>query len=307
MCASAAPLPAAETARTVAGAIRAAYDDGVRLHGDLDLTAERYSTLIEGVVSKCIGANASGEAKLRCISQLHTADLYVAKACGDRGEKAWSRFDALYRRYLNDLTAYLCAVRNVPQDLMESTTIDLFLPDRSGQSRICSYDGRSSLPTWLRVVVTNRVINEGQRKPNAARAGIVGDVPDGATIPRLESRIAARRYERLIADCLKSACDALTERERSILRWRFEDGLQLGDIADLVGVHQSTITRTVERIAKRLKQEMIARLRDRRLDGPAIEECISVLVESSGHAVSILDYIRDPGPAAAAPDPAPPV
>ena len=33
-----------------------------------------------------------------------------------------------------------------------------------------------------------------------------------------------------------------------ILLWRFDDELQLGDIAVLLGVHQSTITRTVERI-----------------------------------------------------------
>jgi DNA-directed RNA polymerase specialized sigma24 family protein len=150
-------------------------------------------------------------------------------------------------------------------------------------------------------VVTNRIINEGQRKANAGRASVVGDLMDGSTLQGLESRIVSGRYETVLARCMKEACANLSVRERMILLWRFEQERQLGEIADLLGVHQSTITRTVERIARKLKQDMIASLRNHQLDGAAIEECIWVLLEGNDHCISILDYIREAKPEETAP------
>jgi RNA polymerase sigma-70 factor len=285
----------------LATAIETAYYHGLSTHGDLDLPPASYCVHIMAVVGKCLGPAATEAERVAFVIRLHTDDLYLTKGCADRGEKAWNRFDTLYRKYLNDLIGYLCSLRNIALELMESVMIDLFLPDRSGRSRISSYDGRSSISTWLRVVVTNRIINEGQRKSNTGRVDFSGDFVDGASIRHVESRIAMHRYEGLIRESLRHACANLSVRERMILLWRFDDELQLGDIAVLLGVHQSTITRTVERIASKLKQQLISSLTESRLDPAAIEECISVLVEGSGHSISILDFIRDAHPEKSAP------
>jgi RNA polymerase sigma-70 factor len=280
----------------LATTVDAAYQKGLLAHGDLDLPSEKYRDHIYAVLDKCLDPVSGENQRVDFVKQLHTDDLYLARGCADRGEKAWNRFDALYHKYLNDLIGYLCSLRHVASELMETVMIDLFLPDRSGRSRISSYDGRSSLSTWLRVVVTNRVINEGQRKSNTSRVDISGDFVDGSTVSCLDSRIAMSRYEGLIRESLRHACANLSVRERMILLWRFEDEHQLGDIASRLGVHQSTITRTVERIARKLKQQLISSLSECQLDKAAIEECITVLVDGNDHSISILDFIRSAQP-----------
>ena len=68
-------------------------------------------------------------------------------------------------------------------------------PDRSGHSRIASYDGRSSLATWLHVIVTHRVANERVRKWNTVeRPGDMPDVADHAALGDLEAELRAHRY-----------------------------------------------------------------------------------------------------------------
>ena len=296
MCASVAPLPCCIGSQPsdLLSAIESAFAGGLSAHGDLSLSRERYAAHLLAVLKKFISAEAGEQEKIKFITLLHTEDLYLARACAEHGDQAWRRFDALYHKYLNDLIGYLCSLRHVALDLMETLIIDLFLPDRSGQSRICSYDGRSSLATWLRVVVTNRIINEGQRKSNHGR-GIQScdELPDGTAVPCLEKMITTRRYEAVICESLRQACDMLSPREKKILLWRFDEGLQLGDIAGFLRVHQSTITRTLDRIARKLHDQVIASLSRRQLDCAAIEECISLLVEGNAHSISILDLIRN--------------
>ncbi len=272
--------------------IVAGYDKGVNVHGDLDLPLHHFREHIQTVVDKCVSLDTLPAQLIDFVRQLHMEDLYLARACADRGEKAWNRFDTLYHKYLNDLIGYLSSIRHIALELMETVMIDLFLPDRAGRSRIASYDGRSALSTWLRVVVTNRIINEGQRKSLTSRVEISGDFVDSSAVSCLDSDIAIRRYEDPIRNALRSACASLSMRDRMILLGRFDEEKQLGDIASLLNVHQSTITRTVERIARKLRQHLIANLSECRLDRAGIEECVGVLIDGRAHSISILDFIR---------------
>src|SRR5260370_29309992 len=116
------------------------------------------------------------------------------------------------------------------QDLADNSLAELFLPDRSGTSRIASYDGRSSLSTWLRVIVCNRSINAQRCSANAKSTDIQPEMPDKPALQNIEMTLRARRYRSALEDALGCACRGLTPREPLILLWRYEDGLQLGQI-----------------------------------------------------------------------------
>jgi RNA polymerase sigma-70 factor len=277
------------------GLAAARFEEAGRCHGALGLTLPLFRDKLLVTSEKCMPPSASWGDRIDFLSRQHTSDLYLAAACAATSEVAWQRFATLYRKYLNDLLRYLCSLRNIAVDLADSIIIDLFLPDRSGRSRISSYDGRSSLATWLRVILSNRVVNEGNRKCNSAcRTDLSAEVIDVNALQQLDAALKIDRYGELIDQSLRSACDFLSPKERLMLLWRFEEGLQLSEIAEFLGVHQSTVTRGLERIAQRLHQQVVAILsKTYLLNDAAIEECLSVLMESSPHSVSLLTLLRE--------------
>jgi len=148
------------------GTVRTVFEDAVVYHGDLALRWVDYARRLQGILEKCTHGECTSAAAVSMLQQLHTRDLYLSTACAAHADLAWHRFNELYRKYINDIIAHLCSSPAIVGEIQETICSDLFLPDTSGRSRIYSYDGRSSLATWLRVVVTNRIINEGERKCN---------------------------------------------------------------------------------------------------------------------------------------------
>jgi len=55
---------------------------------------------------------------------------------------------------------------------------------------------------------------------------------------------------------LDTAVSRLSDRERLILRWRFEDERTQQEIADLVGLTQAQVSRTLTRILGRLRTHL---------------------------------------------------
>ncbi|HKY04302.1 MAG TPA: sigma-70 family RNA polymerase sigma factor, partial [Blastocatellia bacterium] len=167
-----------------------------------------------------------------------------------------------------------------------------FLHDRLGRSRIASYDGRSTLATWLRAVVTNRAINERERRFNNLDClENVSEPADRSYATRFEAAMRATRYGAMIRDSFQIASRELSERESLILILRYDDMLQAVDIASFLGVHPSTITRSLQQTHKKLRRAVETILHTKYgLGQAAIEECFEHIVETPGH--SILAYVK---------------
>jgi len=274
------------------------YNGAAQYHGDLEITLQRFCDKLLHTADKSLPPAASWQQRVEFLTRQHTRDLYLAVACGQGSEAGWQRFASLYQKYLHDVLHHLAAIRQVGVEVVDNIIIDLCLPDRSGERRIASYDGRSSLATWLRVILSNRIINEGQRKCNAAcPLDSSNDVVDTSALPKLDTDLKLNRYEELIRDCLRAACVPLSEKEKLMLLWRFDEELQLGEIAKFLGVHQSTITRSLERTTRCLYKRFVANLSaTHNLGQAAIDECISVLMDSSTLSISILALLREGDP-----------
>lgn len=268
------------------------YRHGYENYGDLGIEQENFKTRLLSLVEKYLGPEPSWAAAAGFVENLYTNDLYLGAACARGTDKAWDRFTACYGKYIKDLAAFVTKTGSAAADLADDVLIDLFLPDHSGQSRIGSYEGRSSLATWLRVVVSHRAVNERERVRNhVCAAECVGDVVDESALWRVGTSLRACRYERVINDSLRRSCRALTEHERLILLLRFEEELRLGQIARLLGVHQSTVTRQIERACKKLRDEVIAALlSEHHLNKRAIDECEEDILENPSY--SILPFIK---------------
>jgi RNA polymerase sigma-70 factor len=272
--------------------LQSGFAAGHIVHGSLGLSLADYIEHVLAVVCKFV-TSGDDQARTDFLGRLHTCDLYLAAGCSRRSERAWLRFDQLYSRYLNDVVRCLCPIPRIVDDLTDSFLVDLFLPDRSGNCRISSYDGRSSLTTWLRVVVANRVINERQHKRNSAYSPEPGiELVDHSAQSRLETQVIQNRYEYSLDQALRNACQTLSTAEKRLLLLRFEKQCQLSQIARATGVHQSTITRMLERIARKFRQQVIDDLGRQALHPAAIEECLNGLLDQPAHSLSVLGMIR---------------
>ena len=269
----------------VCAAIDRAYQEGRDTHG-LSVNQEYFESHVYWVVKRNLGSDASSVAMASFIAALHARDLYLALACAQKADKAWDRFNTLYRKYIDDL-AHFATLTNSAADLADSVLADLFLPDHSGQSRIASYQGRSSLATWLRAIICHRAVNERQRLCNNVEdLETVHEVADEAAVARMEALLRSSRYGSVIRESLRCSCEALSERERLLLLLRYDDGLQLGQIARLFDVHQSTITRQIEGACKKLREAVVANLlTEHKLDHAAIDECKADILENPCYSI----------------------
>jgi RNA polymerase sigma-70 factor, ECF subfamily len=287
--------------------ISSAYSEGHMRFGELGLELPAYKRRIHAILKKHLGPSPSPEAAVSFVKSLHGRDLYLAIACAqyspgndssangtaEHASTAWKVLESAYKGFVYDLVRFFYRPSFISQDLADNIIADLFLPDRSGMSRIASYDGRSSLSTWLRVIVCHRSINAQRCSSTAKTTDIQPDLPDEPALQNIEMTMRARRYGSALEDALACACRNLTPRERLILLWRYEDGLQLGQIAKLLGIHQSNVTRQMERMQSKLRDDVVNILCAKHgLSRPAIKECLEDVIQNPRHDISILEFIK---------------
>jgi RNA polymerase sigma-70 factor len=278
--------------------VRESYWSAIAINGDLGVDCAAFEAHLRCIVDRSFPEGVPPHSVLNhFLHSLHTNDLMLALACSRASDAGWRRFSQLYRKYLSDLSHRLVSKGFDPQDLSDSIWIDLFLPDRSGQSRIGSYDGRSSLATWLRVIVSNRIINERLRKGSRfCNLEDIAEPADSKALDELELRLRLSRYNSMILHGLRRAAWNLSARNRLILLLRYDQGLQLGEIARLFSVHQSTITRQIDRALAKLRQDIMDSLAsDYRLGPDAVQECLSVAFEALSTSTSIVTLLKSVG------------
>jgi RNA polymerase sigma-70 factor len=261
---------------------------------EIELAPEVFGARIELVVLKNPDSQLSWAAAARFAGELHFGDLYLSTACAQKDDFAWQRLRATYFKLLCDIFCYVTSSKDNAPDLADGLLNDLFLPDRSGRSRIASYDGRSSLATWLRVIVEHRQINDRQkRRHEFCVLEAIPEPRDLTALIRLESILRDGHRETAAINAFVQACASLLKEERQLLIWRYGRNLQLGRIAETVGVHQSTITRQIERICRKVRAEAILILATRhKLSNEAIEDCIGMLTDGHERSEFVWDALN---------------
>lgn len=199
------------------------------------------------------------EAALR---RMHTSDLYLACACLHGDADAVAAFDlhclTVVDRALPRLGMNADAVGEVKQRLRRS----LLVAD-TGPPRIAGFAGHGDLRSWIRVLAVHEalaIVRKAQREVAADEDRLVDLACVGAS-PELE--YFKRVYRREFAIAFREAVQALSDRERILVRQHFLDGVRVNDIARLYRVHRATAGRWLERARDTLLAATRARLMDR--------------------------------------------
>ena len=95
---------------------------------------------------------------------------------------------------------------------------------------------------------------------------------------------------------LREACCRLSERERLMLVMRYERRLKVGEIAALLHVHSSNVTRQLERSCERLRRRVLHMLNQKyQLTRCEIDECVRDLFENPSYSLLALLQEAPPG------------
>lgn len=223
--------------------------------------------------------------------KLYYCDLYLTIACGCNHEKAWECLVNRYMDYLVKCFQRLIPDRSTVHDLTCNLIGDLYLSNISGDKLILSYEGRCKLKYWLKSIAINRAINEKQLKWNSI---IFTDsellIADNTSMQEIQFNLLNDEYQQLIHECFHIIRNSLNSDDRLILFMRYNKMISLGEIAKFYNVHQSTITRRIKNIQKRLNKVINSHFSNRHdVDSYTIMKTMIYLLDYSDQ--SIFDYI----------------
>jgi RNA polymerase sigma-70 factor len=211
------------------------------------------------------------------LESLHGADLAIAAACRLGLERAWNDFIDAYRNVLYDAARAIARDEVRGRELADSLYADLYgLEIREGTRRslLQYFDGRSSLATWLHAVLARRLIDAYRQE---RRLSPIADLPPAAwseaADPADPPDPDRSRYLELLRQALDAAVGALAARDRLRLSYYYLQELTLKQIGHLLGEHESTVSRQLNRSRKALRRQVERVLRRQGLNHEQISAC----------------------------------
>lgn len=188
---------------------------------------------------------------------LRVDELALARACAAGDNTAWEIFLTRYREKL-----YLSALRIAREDSAARELADTLYADlygtstREGQrvSKLSSYTGRGSLEGWLRTVLAQEYVNRYRRTKRLV--SLEEESEEGAQFQAPEPEPVAPADTRLTR-ATDEAIASLSAEDRMILSSYYLDGRTLAEIARMLGVHESTISRKLDKLAKSLRKQIL--------------------------------------------------
>jgi RNA polymerase sigma-70 factor, ECF subfamily len=232
------------------------------------LTAERMQQTLERSVAHRF-ANApptDARAIQSYLHSLHASDLALACACSDGNATAWDFFVAQYRPELYR-AARAIAGEAASRELADSLYAELYgLREVAGQrkSLFDYFLGRSKLTTWLHAILAQRHVDRFRRARHTESLDEDAEPGGRATLaapPQLASDPERERYLAMLQGVLLAALGTLEGRDRLRLAYYYVEGLTLAQIGKLVGEHEATVSRKLERTRREVRKQVEAALR----------------------------------------------
>jgi len=256
------------------------------------------------IAAKQAGCDDSCEGFL---ARLHSSELCLAIACEKGDEEAWRDFESIHRSSMQGAARALTRNEVEAEELTLSLMGDLYgirVEDDRRLSKLAHYSGRGSLGGWLRAVIYQAFVD---RKRETSRFEQVDELDE---LDRLANRSSGRglhqsvrpdELEGLEDERLKLATEsaitqafaALETRLRLLLEYYYFDDLTLREIGGLMGVHEATISRWLQRAQHQVRRKTEEILQQKHgMRRGEIAECLQLAARSG---MDVRRLVRDPG------------
>jgi RNA polymerase sigma-70 factor, ECF subfamily len=188
----------------------------------------------------------TGASVVQALGQLCADDLYLACACAGGDARAIAHLEAHCRSTIDRAAARLGASAEQIDEVRQRTRARLLAPraaadEGRAEPRIAAFSGRGSLRAWVRVTATHetlRLLRPGRHE--------LGEEDDDLARELEREPVAGPElayFKQLYRDEFKAAfaeaVEALSERDRTVLRQYALDGLSIDSLASLQRVHRA--------------------------------------------------------------------
>jgi RNA polymerase sigma-70 factor (ECF subfamily) len=264
--------PITEAASGLESVIAGLYEKS----GSFGLSREHFLTILQQIAAKYLPPDASAQETAELYASLRVEELALARACAAGHERAWEIFMSRYREKLYDIAAYIAKESSAARELADSLYADLYgTTSRDGQrvSKLASYTGRGSLEGWLRTVIAQEFVNRYRRQRRLV--SLEEETEDGNEFAAKESEAPAAIDPR-VEVATDEVLSALSPQDRFILASYYLDESTLAEIARTLAVHESTISRKLDKLAKSVRKQIVAALERKGMSRRQAEEALEV-------------------------------
>ena len=228
----------------------------------------------EGILAEVAAKYARGEAKPEFYRGLRVEELALARGCAAGNDHAWGVFLTRYRARLYEIALGITRDDVRGRELADSIYADLFGTNtREGQrvSKLNYYTGRGSLEGWLRSVLAQEYVN--RYRAQSRLVSLEEQEEAGAQFIAPQRQESSPGDARVIA-AVDDALASLSSEERFILAAYFLDGRKLAEIGRMLRVHESSVSRNLNKITKNLRKQIVHNLQRSGMSRRQAEEAL---------------------------------
>jgi RNA polymerase sigma-70 factor (ECF subfamily) len=242
----------------------------------IGLSRESFTAILCEVATKYLAAETNQSEARTFLLTLRVDELALARACAAGHNAAWELFLTRYREKLFLSALRIAREESAARDLADSLYAELYgTTTREGErvSKLASFTGRGSLEGWLRTVLAQEFVNRYRRTKRLvsleeeSEEGIQFAAPVPEPLPSADARLES---------ATDAALAALDSEDRMVLSAYYLDGRTLAEIARMLGVHESTISRKVDKLGKSLRKKIMAGMMQQGMSRRQAEEALEV-------------------------------
>lgn len=205
----------------------------------------------------------------------YAADVELARRCAAGDEQAWERFVLEYRPILYRAADALDPSGGA-RDLADSLYADLY-----GKSLFRYFQGRSSLATWLRAVLSQRYVD--RHREQRRLQPLPDEEPPAASSLQSPPDPEREGDLQLMQQMLARAIADLPAKDRLRLACYYAQSLTLAETGRLMKEHEATVSRQLARTRRAIRETVERRLRtDAGLTDAQITRCFASVSEDAG-------------------------
>ena len=134
--------------------------------------------------------------------------------------------------------------RALAEDVAQEVFLELY-------QKLSTLESAEHLTHWLRRVTVNRCIDQGRRKKKRQELAME-DVSEPAAI--------ASHTDPLLTRKLQQTLELLPEKQRMVVILRYQEGLDLAEIGELMKMPLNTVKSTLHRTLEDLRRKMTRKL-----------------------------------------------
>jgi RNA polymerase sigma-70 factor (ECF subfamily) len=242
------------------------------------LTQQDFAGILQEVAAKYLPADRSATEVSDLLTHLRIEELALARACALGNETAWEVFLTRYREKLFTAAHSIVQGDSNARELADSLYADLWgtrTTDGRRVSKLNSFTGRGSLEGWLRAVLAQEYVNRFRQQQRLV--SLEEQTEAGAQF-EAESNDPTQAIDARLREATDQALAWLAAEDKYIMASYYLDGRTLAEIARVLGVHESTISRKVEKITVATRKAILSGLMKRGMSRKEAEQTMDVTV-----------------------------